>query len=764
MTYVFGPFVLDAKKGSLWRGKDTIDLPPRVYAVLCLLLESHGGVVSKSTLIAGVWPESYVGESSLAQTIFLLRKALGESETGEAYIETHSKRGYRIAVPIKLLSEPPPDPTSEIPSIHPPEAPPPRKPDHSLPPPPSAARSESSLALDTPALVEVSLARVLAEPSVLSEPFESSVQIESPVPPDSQTRRGLPSHLLRPIALWSIAGMILVATAFAVVHRRWLPWLKPSVLRSSRLTNDGMYKERLLSLLSDGSRVFFSEDVDAVSYLAEVSTDGGETIRRKGPDRSSSALSYSPVRRELLFGTLWENSPNHPLVAMSLPEGVLHSLGGLSGHAASWSPDGSNIVFAKGVSLYVAQADGSNVHEIAHMQEAPYWPRWSPDATHIRFSLQLRSNLPSLWEVDADGRGLHPLLPNEPQGKVACCGDWSPDGRYYIFVVEQARHSSLWAMRERREWWQTAAPMQLADGPVDFWRAPLVAPDGRHIFALGEQSRGELIKYDSGTQHFQPYLDGLSTDTISYSRDGQWMAYTMFPEGTLWRSRVDGSERLRLTEGPGLARFPQWSPDGSQILFLMAGADNVWKVHKISSSGGRSEILVPDASNQGVATWSPDGKRIAFGELVTFGVNAHEGQIRILDLASRKLSVLPKSSGLWTARWSPDGRFLSAVTADNRKLMLYDFEQETWGELADTGINDVVWSRNVDEIYFDSPTEATVYRVDVKSRQVKPFASLQGIRRTGFFGWNINIAPDNTLMLLREAGIHEVYSLEVRLP
>jgi len=558
--------------------------------------------------------------------------------------------------------------------------------------------------------------------------------------------------------------MILVAATFAVVHNSWLPWLRPSVVRFSRLTNDGIYKERLTSLLTDGSRVFFSEDVDTTSYLTEVSTDGGETIRHKAPDPSASALSYSSGRRELLFGSLWERSPDHPFVAMSLPEGILHPLGDLSGHAASWSPDATSVVFAKGVSLYVAQADGSKVHEIAHMQEAPYWPRWSPDGSRIRFSLQLRSNLPSLWEVDAEGRNLHPLLPDRPQGKIACCGDWSPDGRYYIFVVEQSQRSSLWAMRDRREWWQTASPVQLADGPVDFWRAPLIAPDGKHLFALGEQARGELIKYDSGTQHFQPFLDGLSTDTISFSRDGQWMAYTMFPEGTLWRSRVDGSERLRLTDGPGLARFPQWSPDGRQILFIMAGADNVWRVNRIASSGGRSEVLVPDASNQGVATWSSDGKRIAFGQLVTFGVNAHDQHIQILDLQSRKLSILPKSSGLWTARWSPDGRFLSAVTTDNHKLMLYDFEQTTWTELADTGINDVVWSRNADAIYFDSPTDAAVYRVDVKSRQVTRFASLQGLRRTGFFGWNINIAPDNTPMLLREAGIHEVYSLEVRLP
>jgi dipeptidyl aminopeptidase/acylaminoacyl peptidase len=306
--------------------------------------------------------------------------------------------------------------------------------------------------------------------------------------------------------------------------------------------------------------------------------------------------------------------------------------------------------------------------------------------------------------------------------------------------------------------------VQLAEGPVDFWHAPLVAPDGKHIFALGAQQRGELLKYDPKSREFQPYLGGLSTDTIAFSRDGQWIAYTAYPEGTLWRSRTDGSERLKLTELPGVARFPQWSPDGGQIVYIAAAAGEPWKMYKVASRGGKTEALFTDNTSQGVATWSPDGTRIAFGEIVVLGVNQQRDRIRILDLKQGKASVIPGSDGLWRARWSPDGRYLSAVTVDNRKLMLYDFHTGQWSELANVGTNDVVWSRDGKTIYFDCTNEPVIYRAEVKSRKLEKYIPLKGLRRTGFFGLSLNIAPDNNPVLLREAGVHEVYSLQVSLP
>src|SRR5438093_1397239 len=95
-------------------------------------------------------------------------------------------------------------------------------------------------------------------------------------------------------------------------------------------------------------------------------------------------------------------------------------------------------------------------------------------------------------------------------------------------------------------------PVQLTTGPLYYW-APLPSRDGKRLYVVGEQPRGELVRYDAKSRQNVPYLSGLSVEHVRFSRDGAWAAYVAFPEGTLWRSKLDGSERLQLTFPPMLA-------------------------------------------------------------------------------------------------------------------------------------------------------------------------------------------------------------------
>ena len=54
--------------------------------------------------------------------------------------------------------------------------------------------------------------------------------------------------------------------------------------------------------------------------------------------------------------------------------------------------------------------------------------------------------------------------------------------------------------------------------------------DGKQIFAVGAQRRGELVRYDAKTHDFLPYLGGISAADPTYSRDGKWMVYMSYPE------------------------------------------------------------------------------------------------------------------------------------------------------------------------------------------------------------------------------------------
>jgi hypothetical protein len=91
-----------------------------------------------------------------------------------------------------------------------------------------------------------------------------------------------------------------------------------------------------------------------------------------------------------------------------------------------------------------------------------------------------------------------------------------------------------------------ANPVRLTNGPISY-SSFAASPDGKQIFAVGAQRRGELVRYDPKTREFLPYLGGISAADPTFSHDGKWMAYMSYPEHTLWRSRSDGSDRVQLT-------------------------------------------------------------------------------------------------------------------------------------------------------------------------------------------------------------------------
>jgi len=99
--YEFGDFRIDAQEHLLYRAGEVVPLSPKVFDTLLVLVENAGHVLEKSELMQRLWPESFVEESSLAQNIFLLRKALGEGASERQYIETVPKRGYRFVAQVR---------------------------------------------------------------------------------------------------------------------------------------------------------------------------------------------------------------------------------------------------------------------------------------------------------------------------------------------------------------------------------------------------------------------------------------------------------------------------------------------------------------------------------------------------------------------------------------------------------------------------------------------------------------------------------------
>jgi Tol biopolymer transport system component len=240
------------------------------------------------------------------------------------------------------------------------------------------------------------------------------------------------------------------------------------------------------------------------------------------------------------------------------------------------------------------------------------------------------------------------------------------------------------------------------------------------------------------------------------------VVYVAYPEGTLWRSRVDGSQRVQLTNSPTRAALPRWSPDGKRIAFAGSEPGGTWRIYLISAAGGTPEQPIPGAGSELDPGWSPDGNSLVFGEPSLSLTPA----IHLLDLETHRVSTLPGSQGLCSPRWSPDGRFVVAMTKDSEKLLLFDFTTLKWKDL-DTGsfVAFPTWSRGGEYVYFRYPFQngAPFCRVRVGDHKQERVA-IANLPRGLASALLTGLAPDDSPLLIRDTSIQEIYALDLQLP
>ena len=608
---------------------------------------------------------------------------------------------------------------------------------------------------------------LLRSGSVVSAPPDITGP-EFPLQPAAvEAVRGLPLQKGR-IWPFAAAGAAVLAAAVAFYFAtRPLP--PPRVLGATQITNDRCDKFAAFSsfpLVTDGLRVYFTESAGSGSTIAQVSAAGGETAPLPTSFSQPSLWDISPNRSELLIGPNDNPFLESRAEVLPLPTGSPRRLGDFEAHDATWFPDGQRITYAKGNELYLCKSDGTESRKLAAAPGVVTWPRWSPDGRAVRFTVaDSKTGANSLWESGSDGAGLHALLPGWNSAPNECCGNWSPDGKYFVFQSTRNGKTNIWARHEKQGLFRGPSdPVQLTSGGMNNF-APVVSRDGKEIFVIGAIPRGEVVRYDSSSRQFLPYLSGLSAEDLDFSPDRQWVTYVAYPEGTLWQSKVDGKERRQLTFPPMQTFLPRWSPDGTRIAFAALVPGQRWKVYVVSNGGGTPQRMTNGEGDEGDPGWSPDGKSLVFGSMSFL-----EGRpaIHLLDMTTLQISTLPGSEGLFSPRWSPDGRYIAAMPAtDQTKLMLYDFRTEKWTKLAEANLGYPSWSRDGRYIYFDgsSATTQALLRVGISDGKLEEVASLKDVRRAaGPFAQWAGLTPDGSPLVLRDTGTQEIYALDVELP
>jgi Tol biopolymer transport system component/DNA-binding winged helix-turn-helix (wHTH) protein len=614
---------------------------------------------------------------------------------------------------------------------------------------------------DTPVFIETVPRRgyrFLAPVQVVQDGGHSPVQWAANASPTRFAR--LRSGLI--VAGLFVAVVVAVASLLLLLRS---PAAAPRVLDSTQITFDEMGKGNLH--LRDG-KIYFNEQASDRVTLREVASVGGAPVLLdssypglllRGVSLDGSKLLVAPaVKKELPL----------PLEIMDLPSGSLQSVDGIQSDDVSWVP-GGKIIFSKEQDIFLADPDGSNQQKLLSASGRVFHMRFSPDGARLRFSVgDRKTGQSTIWEAQAGGADLHPILTGMTDYPDRCCGEWSPDGRYYFFETQRNGQSRIWAVRERHSLWtRSPTPVTLTTVPPNFYMGT-PSQDGKKLFVTAAEPRAELVRYDSASRQFVPFLSGISAGDVEGSRDGHMLTYVRYPEQTLWRSKADGSEAAQLT-GPSLrATLPHWSPDGSRIAFSGSRPDRPWNIFLIPAAGGPADQMTSGTVSDLDPTWSPDGSTIAYGQTRVEG-GKQIVSIQLLDLASRRTTTLAGTDGICCPRWSPDGRYLLASHAEVDDLLLYEFSSRKWTVIA-KGLGPIgymEWADGGKSILFDTllVQEPAFYRLRLSDLHLDTVVKIGDVRRYyGPFGPWTGIAPDGSPLLVRDISNEEIYSLDLQLP
>ncbi len=221
-----------------------------------------------------------------------------------------------------------------------------------------------------------------------------------------------------------------------------------------------------------------------------------------------------------------------------------------------------------------------------------------------------------------------------------------------------------------------------------------------------------------------------------------------------------------------LCRAPRWWPDGSRIAFsgrvrVPAGWHdwhdpfNPFHIYTISANGGKPEPVPGVTGPAGDASWSPDGKQLAFAPLIYEGTKEQQ-HVSIVNLETGAVEAVPGSDNLTSARWSPDGKRLVALSCDKTWPYVYSFATQKWAVLQPREEGSPEWSRDSQSVYFiEWGREGRLVRIEVGTGKVEEVRTLTEFSITGVLSaagafWT----PDGEPIVLKKLSSSQIYRIE----
>jgi Tol biopolymer transport system component/serine/threonine protein kinase len=502
-----------------------------------------------------------------------------------------------------------------------------------------------------------------------------------------------------------------------------------------------------------------------VTSTTQVTNSAGlELDAAISPDGKLIAYVTGPIARTRVFVRQVNGGTARPLVDSA----------GAPQRTPRWSPDGQQVTFLAGQTLYSAPALGGAARPLFDAGGYEYAsPTLSPDGSTIAFARQ-------------DGIYLRAVSGGEPSKLVPARWPsylvWSPDGRRLAYVCDNAWYvysstmlgniapSSIWvADVAARRAAQVTDSAHLNASPV--WSA-----DGRALLYVSSQGGGRDVYEQALTRTSAPHgtptrlTTGTNAHTISLSADGTRLAFTaLSARSNLWWAPISSAKTTAFAAARPITSENETvealaiSPDGNWLAFD-SNREGRQHIFKVRLSGGEPVQLTRDQADDFNPAWSGDGRFIAYHSLRTGNRDVYLMKADGTD--SRDITAYAGHE--MAPSLSPDGRHVLFISDRSGRWELHTIERLASGSWSaprqlthDFGYRGR-WSPDGRRIVYLSLMDTTLHLMDADGTHARQL----------FDGHSIGLAPQNaafgadTSVLFFSAidrdGHHAFYTLPAR--